>query len=387
MQARQICILGSTGSIGTQTLDVIRQNPECFKVHTLTAGGNYKLLIEQALEFRPKVVVIAREEHAQAVRDALVGHSVEVLSGSRAIETAVVDSAIDVVITAMVGYAGLRPTIAAIRARKTIGLANKETLVVAGALIMPLAEEHGAQIIPVDSEHSAIYQCLVGEARASVEKIILTASGGPFRTFSHEALRHVTPAEALQHPNWTMGAKVTIDSATLMNKGFEMIEACWLFACEPSDVEVLVHPESIVHSMVQFKDGSVKAQLGMPDMRLPISYALGITHRVSNAYPRYDFLKAPLTFERPDIDRFPNLALAYEAARQGGVAPAALNAANEVAVQAFLEGRLSFVHIPKLIQAVVQAEGASTAPLTLELIAEVDAAARRAAEALVHELG
>lgn len=345
---RNIAILGSTGSIGTQTLDIIRANREYFEAHTLTAGANYRLLIEQALEFRPRTVVIAAEQYYAEVASALEGTGIEVHGGSSAIEAVVVEPAIDVVITAMVGYAGLRPTMRALEAGKTIGLANKETLVVAGHLIMPMAQHYGARIIPVDSEHSAIYQCLVGETTRP-EKIILTASGGPFRTLEADKLRHVSVEQALRHPNWVMGAKVTIDSASLMNKGLEMIEARWLFDCAPHDIEVLVHPQSIIHSMVQFADGSVKAQLGIPDMRLPISYAMGLTERVANDYPRYDFLSQGFTFERPDTERFPNLALAYRAIELGGNAPCVLNAANEVAVAAFLDRQLSFCAMSSLI--------------------------------------
>lgn len=346
---RQVAVLGSTGSIGTQTLDIIRDNGEAFAVHTLTAGRNYRLLIEQALEFRPRYAIIAAEEYYADVAFALRDTGISVLAGADAIEEVVTAPEIDVVITAMVGYAGLWPTIAAVRSGKVIGLANKETLVVAGQLIMSLVHEYGARIIPVDSEHSAIFQCLVGE-KDRPEKIILTASGGPFRKHTVEALRRVTVAEALKHPNWSMGAKVSIDSASLMNKGLEMIEAKWLFGCSPDEVEVLVHPQSIIHSMVQFADGSVKAQLGAPDMRLPISYALGVTERVANDYPRYDFLSQGLTFERPDTERFPNLSLAYEAIRLGGNAPCALNAANEIAVESFIAGQISFLDMSKLIE-------------------------------------
>lgn len=345
---RNIAILGSTGSIGTQTLDIIRSNPDRFSVYVITAGSNADLLIEQALEFKPRYAVIARDELYLQVADALKHTSVEVLSGSRAIEDVVAQAEIDLVITAMVGYSGLRPTLSAIKHGKRIGLANKETLVVAGELIMPLAHQYGVDIIPVDSEHSAIYQCLIGESTRP-EKLILTASGGPFRMLSLEELKGVTVAQALKHPNWSMGAKVTIDSASLMNKGFEMIEAKWLFDCSPDMIDVVVHPQSIIHSMVQFVDGSVKAQLGIPDMRLPIGYALGLTERVRNDYPRYNFFGQSFTFERPDMERFPNLDMAYEAVNQGGNMPCVLNAANEVAVEAFLHERISFLGISELI--------------------------------------
>lgn len=375
---RNICILGSTGSIGTQTLDIIRQNPQQFKAFAITAGRNYELLIQQALEFRPRYAVIAEEAYYCDVAEALRGTDIEVMAGAYALEEVVTHSEIDLVLTAMVGYSGLRPTMAAIEARKTIGLANKETLVVGGELIMPLAKRYGVQIIPVDSEHSAIYQCLVGED-APFEKLILTASGGPFRKHSLADLERVTVAEALKHPNWTMGAKVTIDSASLMNKGFEMMEAKWLFACDPKDIEVVVHPQSIIHSMVQFRDGVLKAQLGQPDMRLPISYALGLTHRVDNDYPRYDLFSRELSFERPDMERFPNLSLAYKALEIGGVAPCVLNAANEVAVSAFLSERMRFVDMPRMIESVM-ARFDYTLAIDADIIADVDAEARRFAQ-------
>lgn len=375
---RNICILGSTGSIGTQTLDIIRQNPQQFKAFAITAGRNYELLIQQALEFRPRYAVIAEEAYYCDVAEALRGTDIEVMAGVYALEEVVTHSEIDLVLTAMVGYSGLRPTMAAIEARKTIGLANKETLVVGGELIMPLAKRYGVQIIPVDSEHSAIYQCLVGED-APFEKLILTASGGPFRKHSLADLERVTVAEALKHPNWTMGAKVTIDSASLMNKGFEMMEAKWLFACDPKDIEVVVHPQSIIHSMVQFRDGVLKAQLGQPDMRLPISYALGLTHRVDNDYPRYDLFSRELSFERPDMERFPNLSLAYKALEIGGVAPCVLNAANEVAVSAFLSERMRFVDMPRMIESVM-ARFDYTLAIDADIIADVDAEACRLAQ-------
>ena len=286
---------------------------------------------------------------------------------------------VDVVITAMVGYSGLRPTIAAIEARKTIGLANKETLVVGGALIMPLVKRYGARIIPVDSEHSAIYQCLIGEENNPLEKIILTASGGPFRRLSKDELKHVSVEQALKHPNWSMGAKVTIDSASLMNKGFEMIEARWLFDCQPSDIEVLVHPQSIIHSMVQFRDGAIKAQLGMPDMRLPIGYAMGLTERVVNDYPRYNFLSQDLSFEAPDMERFPNLELAYESIEQGGNMPCILNAANEVAVASFLSGRCSFVGMTDMLRHTMT-HCPFESSINLDILEETDSQARAIAE-------
>lgn len=374
---RHICILGSTGSIGTQALDIIRDNRDNFVPFALTAGRNYQLLIEQALEFRPRYVVIAEEAFYCDVEEALRGTGIEVMAGSYALEEVVTHPEIDLVLTAMVGYSGLRPTMAAIEARKTIALANKETLVVAGELIMPMAKRYGVDIIPVDSEHSAIYQCLVGEEEG-FEKLILTASGGPFRLHTAEQLKQVSVAEALKHPNWTMGHKVTIDSASLMNKGFEMMEAKWLFDCPTDKIEVLVHPQSIIHSMVQFHDGVVKAQLGIADMRLPIGYALGLTHRVANSYARYDFLSQGFSFERPDLERFPNLGLAYEALALGGTAPAVLNAANEVAVASFLREEIAFVDMPRMIGEMLHSfsyqEGAS-----LEQIEDADSEARRRA--------
>lgn len=346
---KQIAILGSTGSIGTQTLDIIRDNPQSFSVFALTARNNADLLIQQALEFAPRYVVISNTDLYPKVKEALAHTSTVVCSGSEAIEAVVTEAEIDLVITAMVGYSGLRPTLSAIAHGKDIGLANKETLVVAGEMIMPLAQAKGVTIIPVDSEHSAIYQCLQGE-QSSLEKIILTASGGPFRTFSSTELEDVTVAQALKHPNWSMGQKVTIDSASLMNKGFEMIEARWLFDCAATKIDVVIHPQSIIHSMVQFCDGSIKAQLGIPDMRLPIGYALGMGQRIANDYPRYDFFSQGFSFERPDIERFPNLALAYEAVAQGGNMPCVLNAANEIAVEFFLSGQIGFVQMSVLIR-------------------------------------
>lgn len=348
MQKQGIAILGSTGSIGTQSLDVIRENPDRFEVIALVARRSVELLIAQAREFSPRLVVIQSEEHYPAVRETLTPLGIEVATGSTAIEEAVCQPEVDIVLTAMVGFSGLRPTLAAIQAKKTIALANKETLVVAGALIQREALRYGVKILPVDSEHSAIFQCLIGET-SPVEKILLTASGGPFRQHSLDQLGQVTVGQALRHPNWVMGAKVTIDSASLMNKGLEMIEARWLFDLPAEQIEVLVHPQSIIHSMVQFADGSVKAQLGQPDMRLPIGYALGLTKRVGNAYPRLDFTQQSFTFEHPDLERFPNLALAYQALELGGTAPCVLNAANEVAVEAFLSERLSFRAMSDLI--------------------------------------
>lgn len=347
-QKQGIALLGSTGSIGTQALEVIGENPDRFQVIVLVARQRAELLIQQAHLFHPRLVVIQDETYYAEVRQALQPLGIEVASGSLAIEEAVALPEVDIVLTAMVGFAGLRPTLAAIQAGKTIALANKETLVVAGQLIQEQAARHGVRILPVDSEHSAIYQCLIGES-APAEKILLTASGGPFRTHSLQELEQVSVAQALRHPNWVMGAKVTIDSASLMNKGLEMIEAHWLFDLPAEQIEVLVHPQSIIHSMVQFADGSVKAQLGQPDMRLPIGYALGLTERVANGYPRLDFTAHTFTFDAPDTERFPNLALAYRAIQLGGTAPCVLNAANEIAVEAFLAERIGFRAMSTLI--------------------------------------
>lgn len=347
---KQIAILGSTGSIGTQTLDVVRQHPNDFAVYALSANRSVDLLIQQALEFNPAVVCIADPQYYPRLRDALSDMPIKVMAGMDAIVEMVTMPAIDVVVAAMVGYAGLRPTIEAIRAKKTIALANKETLVVAGEIICRLAQHHKVAILPVDSEHSAIFQSLVGENTASVEKLLLTASGGPFRSFTYEQMQHVTAKQALQHPNWEMGAKITIDSASMMNKGFEVIEARWLFDIPVDRIQVLVHPQSIVHSAVQFVDGSVKAQMGAPDMRMPIQYALTYPERWQSKVPRLDlFATHQLTFEEPDMQRFPNLQLAYDAIRQGGNMPCVLNAANEVVNLAFRENRCGFLQMSDVI--------------------------------------
>ena len=351
MKKKQIAILGSTGSIGSQTLDVIRAHPESFEAYLLTANNNAELLVHQARTFVPEMVVIGNEQKYPEVKEALEDLPIKVWAGADAIAQAVRQPDIDMVVAAMVGYSGLKPVISAIEAGKAIALANKETLVVAGELITRLAIENRAAILPVDSEHSAIFQCIVGERAEDVEKLILTASGGPFRNFSAEQLVSVTAKQALCHPNWKMGAKVTIDSATLMNKGFEMIEAKWLFGMEPESIEVVIHPQSIVHSMVQFVDGSVKAQLGMPDMKMPIRYALSFPERIKSGIPRIDFSACgQLTFERPDLSRFPNLGLAYEAIRRGGNMPCILNAANEVVVAAFLEDKIAFPAMSQVIE-------------------------------------
>ena len=349
MPKKKIAILGSTGSIGTQALDVVSQHPDLFEARVLTAGRRADLLIDQARRFLPDAVVIADESQYQYMQEALADLPVKVYAGEEALCQVVEGEQIDIVLTALVGFAGFKPTLHAINARKAIALANKETLVVAGELVMQRALARQAPILPVDSEHSAIFQCLAGE-RSPIEKIILTASGGPFRLMERERLAVVTPTEALKHPNWQMGAKITIDSATMMNKGFEMIEAKWLFGVSPTDIEIVVHPESIIHSAVQFADGAVKAQLGMPDMRVPIQYALSYPQRLTLNTPKLDlFTLGHLTFEKPDMERFACLALAYEATQSGGNKPCVLNAANEVANLAFREGRLGFLQIAEVI--------------------------------------
>lgn len=379
MHKRQIALLGSTGSIGTQALDVVRDNTDRFEIYALVARQNVDLLAQQAREFRPEVVVIADEQYYAPLKEALADLPMKVWAGADAIADVVQMAPVDVVLTAMVGYAGLRPTLAALEAGKAVALANKETLVVAGELVTATARRTGAPILPVDSEHSAIFQCLVGQDASAVEKVILTASGGPFRTTPREALADVTPAEALRHPNWSMGAKVTIDSASMMNKGFEMIEARWLFGLPPERIEVVVHPQSIVHSMVQFADGAVMAQLGTPDMHLPIAYALAYPRRLRSAAPRLDFAQlSTLTFEAPDRERFRNLDYAYEAARRGGNMPCILNAADEVAVAAFLSGKIGFLAMSDLI-AETMARTTFIATLTYDDYVQTDAEARRIA--------
>jgi 1-deoxy-D-xylulose-5-phosphate reductoisomerase len=351
---KQIAILGSTGSIGRQTLEVIASQPDHFSVELLTAGNNAELLIEQAIEFKPNTVVIANQEHYNTVNEALTPHHIKVFAGHEAIGQAVKMDSVDMVVTALVGYSGLIPTLEAIKSKKPIGLANKETLVVAGEMVTALARQNGVNLFPIDSEHSAIFQCLLGEWHNPIEKIYLTASGGPFRGKSKEFLEKVTPEQALKHPNWTMGAKITIDSATLMNKGLEMIEAKWLFNLKPEQIDVIVHPQSIIHSIVQFEDGSMKAQMGLPDMKLPIQFAIGYPNRIRSEFPRFDFMSYPqLTFEQPDTHTFPCLKLAQIAMQKGGNMPCALNAANEVAVQEFLDGRIRFVEIPERISMVM----------------------------------
>lgn len=348
---KRIAILGSTGSIGTQALEVIRQQRDIFEAVVLTAGRNASLLIEQALRFVPQYVVIADETQYAVVRDALSKLPIQVLTGTKALSEVVTLPEVDIVLTAMVGFSGLLPTIAAVGCGKNIALANKETLVVAGALITGLARKHGSGIYPVDSEHSAIFQCLAGEEPGSAEKLILTASGGPFRGMGRNLLQKVTSREALKHPNWCMGNKVTIDSASLMNKGLEVIEASWLFGMNAAQIEVVIHPQSIIHSLVQFTDGSIKAQLGLPDMRLPIQYALGYPGRVKSGFPRFSFAGCrEFTFEEPDTTLFRNLSLAYEAIRMGGNMPCIMNAANEIVVEEFLCDRIAFLRMPDVIE-------------------------------------
>ena len=347
---KRIAILGSTGSIGTQALQVIEEHADLFEAHVLTAGRNAELLVEQARRFLPQCVVIADEARYDYVREALADTDVQVYVGADALCQVVELPSVDMVLTALVGFSGLRPTLSAIQARKPIALANKETLVVAGELVTRLALEHHVPLLPVDSEHSAIFQSMMGE-EAAPEKIILTASGGPFRSFTLDQLSRVTPEQALRHPNWDMGAKITIDSATMMNKGFEVIEAKWLFGMEPKDIEVVVHPQSVIHSAVQYADGAVKAQLGVPDMRVPIQLAMSYPRRLASSFPRLDFFSVgSLTFEQPDQERFRCLALAYEALRRGGNIPCVLNAANEVVNLAFRQGRCGFLQMAELIE-------------------------------------
>ena len=348
---KHIAILGSTGSIGTQALEVIDAHPESFQVEVLTAQHNADLLIEQAKKFNPNAVVIVNEDAYGKVKDALLPLNIKVFAGEQALASVVQMDSIDIVLTALVGYSGLKPTLKAIEAGKNIALANKETLVVAGELVTQLAKSKGVNIYPVDSEHSAIFQCLVGEFHNPIEKIILTASGGPFRGKKRQDLTHVTKAQALKNPNWTMGAKVTIDSATLMNKGLEVIEAKWLFGLKTEQVDVIVHPQSIIHSLIQFEDGSIKAQLGLPDMRLPIQFALSYPKRLKSDFPRFDFANFPaLTFEKPDMETFRNLALSFEALGRGGNMPCVLNAANEVAVAEFLKDQIGFLEMSDLVE-------------------------------------
>ena len=354
-EKKKIAILGSTGSIGTQALDVIQSHSDKFEIEVLTAQNNADLLIHQAIAFKPNCVVIGDESKRKQVADALTSHDIKVFAGSEALAQVVEMESIDLVLTALVGYAGLKPTLSAIKAGKQIALANKETLVVAGELVTSLAKQNGVNIYPVDSEHSAIFQCLVGEFHNPIEKIYLTASGGPFRGKDKAFLSSVKKEQALKHPNWDMGAKITIDSASLMNKGLEVIEAKWLFGLQPEQIDVIVHPQSIVHSIVQFQDGSMKAQMGLPDMKLPIQYALAYPERLKSNFPRFDFLNYPnLTFEKADVKTFRNLSLAFEALQKGGNMPCIINAANEVVVDAFLLDRISFLGMSDVIETCMQ---------------------------------
>ncbi len=382
-EKKKIAILGSTGSIGTQALEVIEEHSDQFQVEVLTTNTKADLLIEQAIKFKPNAVVIVDETQYQKVADALWQHDIKTYTGKDALAQVVEMKEIDIVLTALVGYAGLLPTINAIKAKKTIALANKETLVVAGELITKLATENGVHIYPVDSEHSAIFQCLVGEILNPIEKIYLTASGGPFRGKKKEELQNISKEQALKHPNWTMGAKITIDSATLMNKGLEVIEAKWLFNLKPEQIDVIVHPQSIIHSLVQFEDGSMKAQMGLPDMKLPIQYALTYPYRFSSKSPRFSFLDYPnLTFEKPDLDTFKNLKLAYEALEKGGNLACILNAANEVAVDAFLKDKIKFLDIADINEKCVKSVPFIQHP-TYEDYVKTDAETRNFAESLI----
>ena len=378
---RGIAILGSTGSIGTQALDVVRDQRDALHVEVLSAHRNAELLIAQAKEFKPNAVVIGDDAKWKEVNDALFDDGIKVYSGAEALEQVVEVDGIDMVLTAMVGAAGLKPTLRAIDAGKHIALANKETLVVAGEIVMNAARNKGVDIHPVDSEHSAIYQCIAGEFHNAIEKVILTASGGPFRGRTVDSLAGVTKADALKHPNWDMGAKITIDSASLMNKGLEVIEAKWLFDVTPDQIDVVVHPQSIVHSCVQFEDGSIKAQLGLPDMKLPIQYALTYPRRLKNDFPRFNFMDYPsLTFEQPDMETFRNLGLAFEALRQGGNAPAVLNAANEIAVARFLRDDIEFLDLPRVVEHALAKVNHQAKPSLDDLIASDQEARAVAAE-------
>jgi len=382
-QKKRIAILGSTGSIGTQTLEVIKENFDFFEVEVLVANSNADLLIKQAIEFRPNAVVIGDESKYQFVKETLLPHDIKVYSGAKAIEQIVEMDTIDIVLAAIVGYAGLASTINAINYKKTIALANKETLVVAGELVTELARQNNVAILPVDSEHSAIFQCLVGEVYNPIEKVYLTASGGPFRGKDRNFLATVKKELALKHPNWTMGAKITIDSASLMNKGLEVIEAKWLFNLKPNQIDVIVHPQSIVHSLVQFEDGSLKAQLGLPDMKLPIQYAMGFPQRIKNNFLRFNFIDYPnLTFEKPDLETFTNLQLAYNALQLGGNMPCVLNAANEIAVQAFLDDKIGFLQMSDVVANTLQKVQFIKAP-TYNQYVECDIEARRVAKEMV----
>jgi 1-deoxy-D-xylulose-5-phosphate reductoisomerase len=381
---KQIAILGSTGSIGTQALEVISDNDSLFETYALTANNQVDLLIEQARKFKPEMVAIANEAHYLKLKDALADLPIKVFAGADSIAQIAEMQPVDIVLTAMVGYSGLKPTISAVKAGKKIALANKETLVVAGELICDLVAKHNSAILPVDSEHSAIFQCLVGEGNNPVEKIILTASGGPFRTKSMSELEHVTSAQALKHPNWDMGAKITIDSASMMNKGFEVIEAKWLFGVTPEQIDVVVHPQSIIHSMVQFADSSIKAQMGLPDMKLPIQYAFTYPDRLKTNFPRLDFnICSQFTFERPDMERFRNLAFAFYAMERGGNMPCILNAANEVVVAEFLKDKIGFLQMSDIIETVMAKAYFITKP-TYEDYVATDTAVRILTNQIIH---
>lgn len=382
---KRIALLGSTGSIGTQALEVVAAYPEQFEISVLTANNNADLLIDQALQFKPNVVVIANENLYTKVSEILWQNDIKTYCGNKAIEDVVAMEEIDIVLTALVGFSGLKPTISAINAGKTIALANKETLVVAGELITKIAQEKGVNIYPVDSEHSAIFQCLTGEFHNPIEKIYLTASGGPFRGKKEKDLKNITKADALKHPNWDMGAKITIDSATMMNKGLEVIEAKWLFGLKNEQIDVIVHPQSIVHSIVQFKDGSMKAQMGLPDMKLPIQYALTYPNRLETNYKRFDFLKYPeLNFEKADKETFRNLQLAFDAMEKGGNLPCILNAANEITVAAFLKDKIGFLDIAKINELVMN-KATYNKTISFESLFESDLEARKIAEELISQ--
>ncbi len=384
MTKKRIALFGSTGSIGTQALEVIEANPSLFSVEVLTAYANADLLIQQALKFRPNIVVITDDKKYQAVKDALANTDVKVFAGEKALEETAAMDVYDLMLAAIVGFAGLKPTLMAIKSGKPVALANKETLVVAGDIVMQMAAENRVPVIPVDSEHSAIFQCLVGEGRNKIEKVVLTASGGPFLGKKPNFLVNVKRDHALQHPNWSMGAKITVDSATLMNKGLEMIEAKWLFNLEPKQIQVVIHPQSIVHSMVVFEDGSVKSQMGLPDMKLPIQYALAFPNRIPNTFKRYDFRNPnTLTFEEPDVRTFRNLALAEEALYKGGNLPCILNAANEIAVYAFLKNRIGFLDITEVVEQTMNKITFIEQP-TLDQYFDSDAEARNFAAGMVH---
>lgn len=384
MEKKRIVVLGSTGSIGTQALDVIERQPDRFELVAITGYNNVDLLVQQAKRYLPKVVVMANDAHYEAVKEALKGLPIAVMGGVAAVKTVAAMDGVDMVLTALIGYAGLEPTLEAIKAGKTISLANKETLVVAGELVTKLCKQHNVSIIPVDSEHSAIFQCLQGEEQNPIEKILLTASGGPFRGKDRDFLATATPEMALKHPSWDMGARITIASANMMNKGYEVIEARWLFDVSAEQIEVLVHPQSVVHSAVQFEDGTVKAQLGVPDMRLPIQYAFTYPDRVKSAFPRLDFGAYPnLTFEKPDVKVFRSLQLAYDALDRGGNMACIMNAANEVAISAFLEKKIGFLRMAELVEETMHKATFIPQPYCLEQFVETNREARRIAESLV----